>query len=435
MKVAVCIALAMLVCVATAASDASLYIDQEKALLNHEHPDHQALFSEFKKVYDRSYADEEEHATRLGYFKDNLKRIKFLNDNDEGATYAITNFADMSDEELDRHQMVHVDDGLLKDSAASLPHVHDKEGAYTASRWVSDEAEDASVDDYDSDADVDDIVKLIEAELKNEADSDEEEINVNDQRVRTTPANKGARPEGYDWREHGVVTHVKNQRSCGSCWAFSIIGNVEGMTKLYGDNPHATPLSEQNLVDCVHGSGCGGGDVVKAMGYLKDYPYVLTEKDYPYKSLEGSCRFKVHGSKGLQDSDRDIGANLLNTAYKADVKEIVRIGPNEDSIADFLYHHGPLAGAIHGRGWLHFYHSGVANPSNCPKNITHGVVLVGYGVENGKKYWIYKNSWGPVFGESGFFRMERGVNACGLANLVVSALPSKAAAMGYNVVG
>jgi hypothetical protein len=97
---------------------------------------------------------------------------------------------------------------------------------------------------------------------------------------------------------------------------------------------------------------------------------------------------------------------------------------NEEEMKAYLVNTGPLAIAINAN-LLHFYIGGIidADPVKCnPINFSHGVTLVGYGVEDGKEFWIIKNSWGEEWGESGYFRLARNKYACGVNRYITTAI-------------
>ncbi|EFJ28614.1 hypothetical protein SELMODRAFT_93661 [Selaginella moellendorffii] len=204
-------------------------------------------------------------------------------------------------------------------------------------------------------------------------------------------------PEAFDWREHGAVTPVKFQGRCGSCWTFSTTGVVEGANFL--KTGKLISLSEEQLIDCDYkDNGCEGGDMLSAYEYVKargleaeeDYPY--EELGYRHKPVRGPCRYQP--SK--------VVATIANYS---------RVSEDEDQIAANLVKNGPLSIALRGNV-LFTYEGGVACPRICPGEINHGVLLVGYGVENGLRYWTFKNTWTDEFGENGYFRLCRGVGVC-----------------------
>jgi cathepsin F len=213
-------------------------------------------------------------------------------------------------------------------------------------------------------------------------------------------------PESFDWRTQGAVTPVKNQGQCGSCWAFATVANIEGTNFL--KTKQLTSLSEQELVDCDKTDhGCGGGLPTNAFAYLKANKLGEEgETDYAYTGENGKC-------KAAQPSEK-----VFVTDYG------VVNGTDEDQLAAAVVKYGPLAIGINA-GPMQWYHGGIADPFSflCnPKSLDHGVAIVGFGVEDSKKYWIIKNSWGTVWGEQGYYRVIRGKGKCGLNTNVATSI-------------
>jgi len=203
-----------------------------------------------------------------------------------------------------------------------------------------------------------------------------------------------------DWRTDGYVTPVKNQGRCGSCWAFSATGSLEGQH--YKKTGHLVSLSEQQLVDCSTANyGCQGGWVYKAFDYIKTHHGIASESAYPYKGVKGHCHFHTN----------DAVATLTGWVH-------VR-GGSETDLQAAVSQKGPISVAIDAshRGFQMYKH-GVYHDSNCsPRNLNHAVLVVGYGQETGGKYWLVKNSWGRSWGNQGYINMAKDRhNHCGIAS-------------------
>ncbi|KAH8236959.1 hypothetical protein KR038_001109, partial [Drosophila bunnanda] len=210
-------------------------------------------------------------------------------------------------------------------------------------------------------------------------------------------------PDSVDWRSKGAVTGVKNQKSCGSCWAFSTTGSVEGQH--FRKTGKLVSLSEQNLVDCsgsYGNKGCSGGFMTWAFKYIKDNGGIDTEKSYPYKAVNGKCKF----------NRATIGATITG---------FVKLpAGDERKLAEAVATVGPVSVGIHVvAGSFQHYHSGVYIEPKCnPKLINHAVLAVGYGSEGGRDFWLVKNSWGGSWGDKGYIKMLRnGNNQCGISSL------------------
>lgn len=217
-------------------------------------------------------------------------------------------------------------------------------------------------------------------------------------------------PESVDWRKKNAVTDVKNQGNCGSCWAFSSTGAIEG--QYHRETNKLESFSEQQLVDCssdFDNHACQGGLMDSAFKYVKEAGGLETEKAYPYVSGETGeanpkCLFKKSKAKVRVTSVKDI--------------------PQFD--ADALMHavafEGPVSVAINaGLPSFPSYHSGIYSDKDCSgdmESLNHGVLLVGYGTEKGKPYWLIKNSWGELWGDKGYIKILRtSDNMCGVASI------------------
>jgi KDEL-tailed cysteine endopeptidase len=206
----------------------------------------------------------------------------------------------------------------------------------------------------------------------------------------------GEAAASVDWRAKNAVNPVQNQGSCGSCWAFSATGAVEGSYALATGN--LVKFSEQQLVDCsTDGNfGCNGGLMTNAFEYLTKNKF-CTAEDYPYNARDGTCK-----------------ANQCKHALQA-VSGFREVPTNSDKETKRALNLGPVAVAVQAdKAPFMFYSSGVVDDVSCGTNLNHGILAVGYGTdEKGQGYYIVKNSWGSGWGEQGYIRIASDTNVKG----------------------
>merc|ERR1711953_1591864 len=200
-----------------------------------------------------------------------------------------------------------------------------------------------------------------------------------------------------DWRDNGAVTPVKNQCQCGSCWAFSTIGTVEGAHAIASGN--LVSLSEQQLMDCdSNNNACNGGNPYVALQYIMQEGGVDTEDSYPYEMAKSYCRYSAN-NMGASIS----GAKRINFGDEGDLEKAVAMVPVSVAIDASHYSFQLYSGGVYDEPYCSSY------------SLDHGVLAVGYGSEAGKDYWIVKNSWGTVWAEAGYIKMSKGSNnQCGI---------------------
>ncbi|XP_061711443.1 procathepsin L-like [Cydia pomonella] len=202
-------------------------------------------------------------------------------------------------------------------------------------------------------------------------------------------------PDSLDWRQQNKVTHVKNQDKCGSCYIFSAVGDIEGQYAM--KHGQLIALSEGQALDCLNVGGCQGGYMEQVMQELAQRRMKLErEEDYPYAPSKKPCHHDP--SKGVVQCAGGVRKEMMD----------------EEQLKVLLANRGPISIAINSQDFG-YYQKGILIPNMCKgRPIDHAVLLVGYGEENGQKYWLIKNSWGTGWGEQGYVRMLRGVNACNI---------------------
>ncbi|WKX95307.1 hypothetical protein Q1695_012060 [Nippostrongylus brasiliensis] len=205
-------------------------------------------------------------------------------------------------------------------------------------------------------------------------------------------------PDFFDWRARNVVSPVKAQGKCGSCWAFAATATVEAAWAIaHGEMRN---LSEQTLLDCdLEDNACDGGDEDKAFRYIHRNGLAYAA-DLPYVAhRQNTCDISGNTTK-------------IEVAYF--------LHPDEQSMIDWLVGFGPVNIGISVTPDMRPYKGGVFTPSasDCKNKVIglHALLITGYGTsDSGEKYWIVKNSWGNTWGvENGYIYFARGINACGI---------------------
>lgn len=327
-----------------------------------------SLFNNYIREYNKSYSSDAEYWKRFFIFQKNVERINHVNANQEKFTYQLgfNNFTDMTSDEF------------------SLKSKGYKGLNYRYRNYRLENKEDYKF--Y--------------------------------HRYTIPSYNKNNTNNSIDWRAMGYVTDIKDQGQCGSCWAFSAIGTMEGAW--FKQSGNLVSLSEQDIVDCVTGcDGCGGGWPYMAIDWVLNHSSsnltrhnnsyysndtnnsgVDTESSYPYEGQDDTCRF----------SSNNTGAVM---------KALVEIPSGSVShLMDALFSVGPISVAIDAEYDLQMYKSGIYSSSSCSNTtLDHAVLLIGYGITpNNKTYYIVKNSWGTEWGQDGYVYFSADIpNMCGIA--------------------
>jgi cathepsin L len=300
----------------------------------------------WKQTFEKTYETTDEEFKRFGIFVESLQKVATMNSNGmDTARYRPNQFSDLSPSEF-------------------RTYVHGENGACYQGKKDS-----------------------LGTTILNKL---EKKLNKND----VLKAN----PSSIDWTAEGVVTPVKNQGNCGSCWSFSATGCTECRYAIATGNLNS--LSEQQLVDCTFGLpygnlGCGGGEMDAAFKYIQANGGLCTEAEYPYTAKNGNCESSTCGTFYDPISGyTDVTARDESALETATVSGCVSVAIEADQTAFQYYSSGVLTG-------------------NCGTDLDHGVLVVGYGTQSGTEYWKVKNSWGTSWGEDGYVLICKDCNKNG----------------------
>lgn len=227
-------------------------------------------------------------------------------------------------------------------------------------------------------------------------------------------------PEEFDWRNvsgQNFVSPVRDQGECGSCYAFSSLAMLESRLRIATNNTVQVVFSPQDVLSCSeYSQGCEGGFPYLIAGkYAQDFGVVQEQCD-PYQGEDDKC--PVETCKRYYVAEYNYVGGFYGGCNEALMKlDLVTNGPLTvafEVYPDFQFYRGGI-----------YHHTGLRDSFNPFMIVNHGVLIVGYGMENktGEAYWIVKNSWGTEWGEDGYFRIRRGTNECNIESLAVSAIP------------
>ncbi|CAF3966931.1 unnamed protein product [Rotaria sordida] len=214
----------------------------------------------------------------------------------------------------------------------------------------------------------------------------------------------------FDWRTKNVVSSIKNQGKCGSCYAFATVAVMETLYAIKTKSQNVIDFSPQQIVDCSSdgNDGCDGGNFPPSVNYLSAKGgKIATNASYPYAEKQQSCR-----TSGINEID------LGKVEFGA-----IPLG-DEKKMAEALTNYGPIFIGLDADSELFmFYKNGILQIDNCPKrrqDMDHAMTIVGYGYDDALQtpYWIIKNSWGIKWGENGYLRLIKDAgNMCGVASM------------------
>ncbi|XP_030033206.2 digestive cysteine proteinase 2 [Manduca sexta] len=305
---------------------------------NDKHVDH--VFNAFKSKHNKVYKDNIDHAKRKNIFQNKMRLIRATNRKNLGYKLAVNQFADRTPEEMKRYK------GLLRRPEGKTGNI--------------------AFPYKDSD------IKNIETDL----------------------------PDEYDARLLGLVSAVKNQDNCGSCWTFGTTAAVEGALAQHNGGKLLS-LSNQALIDCAWPfgvRGCEGGSDNAAYEWMMEYG-LPTEAEYgPYLNRDNYC-------------------HIDNVTVKYPIKGFTDVTPySVGALKVALVNHGPLSVSVHASEAFTLYSGGIFYDTECdPTSLDHEVALVGYGTRDEDTFWILKNSWGPMWGIDGYMLISSRDNNCGVA--------------------
>jgi len=234
-----------------------------------------------------------------------------------------------------------------------------------------------------------------ESELQNLTGLKPPKNNKEESKAETRPPESLQLPARFSWKDEGIMTPVKNQGGCGACWAFSAIASLEALIKR--SHGVTTDLSEQQILSCCSGS-CAGGWPDNALSYIQSTG-VTSENCFYYRGYEVSC----------DNLGNDCpGNSWQNNAWK--IGSYSSCGLTEQGIKSAIFNSGPVIVAMFAYNDFRFYNGGIySHPGQEPPGAAnHAVILLGWGSQGTTNYWIGKNSWGPGWGEGGYFRIEMG---------------------------
>lgn len=210
-------------------------------------------------------------------------------------------------------------------------------------------------------------------------------------------------PSTFDWRDHGGVTRVMDQKLCGACYAMATVAAVE--SQLFIKTGNLTELSVQEIVDCgfkYEAGGCRGGIAEGVFSYIAEKNGISSAADYPFSFELGKCRKPENVVKV------DIKKYIVVNSYDSDemlMRAVANVGPIV-SMMD-IKHESFMR-----------YAGGIYNEPRCaqdPASLNHAALTVGYGTEHGVDFWSIKNSFGITWGEDGYMRIARKRwNDCGV---------------------
>lgn len=339
-------------------------------------------FDVFVRLYEKPYRyDVREYDYRFQIFRTSLGKIRLLNERaqltNDSAIYGVTQYADLSDREFIG---LHLAD-LLREG---------EPGAGGTTR---------SYQKY--------VIDSRSAEMKNDI------IFSRAKRDLKLPSNL---PLTVDWRNQGVITPVKNQGSCGACWAISVVDTIAALTAIKRPDRKLTDLCHERVVHCAANgnAGCDGGDTCRLLEWLAEENFRIGSAEMcPERNM-----VTVPSTSNCTSTPPPVFGAGVNPSH---VKRFTCQGyENEEHL---MLHHlatkGPIVAAVNAISWK--YYLGGVIQYHCESGyelLNHAVAIVGYELNATVPHYIVKNSWGARFGDHGYVKIAIGKNLCGIANRV-----------------
>nr|ABS57370.1 cathepsin B2 [Trichobilharzia regenti] len=249
-------------------------------------------------------------------------------------------------------------------------------------------------------------------------------------------------PKEFDarkyWPHCPSISEIRDQSSCGSCWAFGAVEAMSDRICIESKGLHKPFLSAENLVACCSscGMGCNGGFPHSAWSYWKRSGIVTgdlynpTDGCQPYEFPP--CEHHVVGPRPSCEGDVETpkckttcqpGYNIPYNKDKWYGKTVYRVHSNQEAIMKEVKEHGPVEVDFEVYADFPNYKSGVYQHVSGGLLGGHAVRLLGWGEENGVPYWLIANSWNSDWGDNGYFKIIRGRNECGIESDVNAGIP------------
>ncbi|KAG5669354.1 hypothetical protein PVAND_017242 [Polypedilum vanderplanki] len=225
-------------------------------------------------------------------------------------------------------------------------------------------------------------------------------------------------PPSVDWTTSGCISRVKDESFyCGACYAFSAIAALEAHWCL--KNNISVTMSEQMIIDCTNkyygNKACEGGSQGASWTYIQNIADgIESDETYPYNEFNESIAKTFQPCK--YNRSRSVATVIGYSRIRSNNPELIK-----NAIAAV----GPVAASMNGAiPSFAYYDTGVYSDPACIPSMSHSVLIVGYGVDDSvdppMPYWLCKNSWSSDWGGmQGYFKIQRGVNMCGIENQLV----------------